>query len=271
VDAHDPLLVDVRDGVIEVVDAGAGEPVLLVQTALLAEEFRPLCDEPALAGHRLVRMHRRGYAGSSPAAGPRGIADDAADCLALLDALGLDRAHVVGLSFSSVVALQLAADAPHRVRSLSLVEAPPVGVPSDGEFRAANAELLAERAAHGPAAALDRFQARLLGPDWRAVVERLVPGAVAQMTRDAATFFDSDVPALLSWRFGRDDARRVACPVLYVGGGDSGRWFDEVRELVVAWFPHTEVATVAGAGHDLALTHPAEVAAALAGFVARHS
>lgn len=264
------VVVGVGDGHLEVVERGEGEAVLLVQTALVAEEFAPLCAQPALAGHRLLRTHRRGYAGSSPATGGRSVRDEAADCLALLDALGLRCAHVVGVSFSSAIALQLAADAPHRVGSLALVEAPPVHVPSAAAFRAANAELAAERVAHGAVAALDRFQHRLTGPDWRADVERLLPGAVAQMTRDAATFFDSDMPALLSWPFGRGDAARVRCPVLYVGGGASGPWFDEVRDVVVAWFPHAEVDTVADAGHDVALTRPAEVAEALAGFLRRH-
>jgi hypothetical protein len=34
---------------------GAGEPVLLIHGALLAEAYAPLCAEPALAGYRLVR------------------------------------------------------------------------------------------------------------------------------------------------------------------------------------------------------------------------
>jgi hypothetical protein len=32
------------------------------------------------------------------------------------------------------------------------------------------------------------------------------------MQRDTATFFDTDLPALLSWRFDAEDARRVNCP-----------------------------------------------------------
>lgn len=266
----DTVLVPIGDGRIEAVMAGSGDPVLLIQTALLAEELRPLCREPALAGHRLIRMHRRGYAGSSRNTGIRSITAEAADCVALLDALGVERAHVVGLSYSSTIAMQLAVDAPHRVHSLSLIEAPPVHVPSAAEFRAANDELAAARAAHGAVAALDLFQRRLLGPDWRAEVERAVPGAVAQMTRDAITFFDSDSPALLSWSFGRQDAGRIAQPVLYLAGSASGTWFAEVRELLLDWFPEAEDRTIEGADHNLALTHPGEIAALLADFLRRH-
>ena len=264
------VLVPVGDAQIEVVEQGRGEPVLLIQTALLAEEFRPMCREPALADYRLIRMHRRGYEGSSPVTDIRSIAAEAADCEALLDALDVERAHVVGLSFSSTIAMQLAVDAPRRVHSLSLLEAPPVHVSSADEFRAANDELAADRAEHGAVATLDRFWSRLLGPDWRDQVERAVPGAVAQMTRDATTFFDSDCPAVLSWPFGRERAAHVTRPVLYIGGSAGGQWFAEVRELVRDWFGQAEVRMIQGADHSLALTHAAEVAAVLAEFLARH-
>ncbi len=264
------VVVPVGDARIDVVIKGLGDPVLLIQTGLLAEGFRPLCTEPALAGHRLIRTHRRGYAGSSRITGVRSIAAEAADCVALLDALGIERAHIVGLSYSSTIAMQLAVDAPRRVHTLSLLEAPPLHVPSAAEFRAANDELVAARAAHGAVATLDLFQRRLLGPGWRAEVENAVPGAVAQMTRDAITFFDSDGPALLDWPFGHEDARRITRPVLYVGGGASGQWFAEVRELLLGWFPEAEDRTIEGADHNLALTHPGEVAAVLAEFLIRH-
>src|SRR5262249_10951563 len=79
---------------LEYVVQGTGGPVVLVHGALIAEAYAPLCAEPALAaGYQLVRNHRRGYAASARAAAPFGIAQRAADCLALLRYLGLARAH----------------------------------------------------------------------------------------------------------------------------------------------------------------------------------
>ena len=258
------------DGWIEAVVEGSGAPVVLLQTALLAEELRPLCEQPALAGFRRIRTHRRGYAGSSGCTGVRSVTAEVADCVALLDALGIARAHVVGLSFSSTIAMQLASDAPDRVRTMTLLEAPPVHVPSSAAFRAINDELAAHRAAHGAVAALDRLQTLLLGADWRAQVERIVPGGVAQMTGDAATFFDFDAPALMSWSFGRTGAGRFRGPVLYVGGSASGRWFDEVRDLVLDWYPQAEAFVVEGADHNLAITSAAAIAPVLASFFDRN-
>jgi pimeloyl-ACP methyl ester carboxylesterase len=87
------------------------------------------------------------------------------------------------------------------------------------------------------------------------------------MTRDAATFFDSDLPGLLDWQFGPADAERIVCPVLYVGGTDSGPWFAEVRDLMLEWFPGADDAVINGADHSLAFTHAREVADAVASFL----
>lgn len=253
---------------LEVDDRGSGDPVLLVQTALVADELRPLAGHLLRDGFRTVLPHRRGYGGSSPADGPGSVPRDAADCAALLAALGIERADVVGLSYSCAVALQLAADAPERVRSLVLVEPPPVHVASAGEFRAANDRLLRVRRDRGPGAALEEFLALVIGPTWRDDAERAMPGSAAQMEHDVATFFDTDLPALLAWEFGPDDARRVACPVLHVGGTASGPWFAEVRELVLRWFPGAGDVLVEDADHSLALTHPRAVADAVTAFLA---
>jgi hypothetical protein len=107
------------------------------------------------------------------------------------------------------------------VHSLTLLEPPPVHVPSAAQFFAANAQILEDYHAYGPVAGLDRFLTRVSGPDWRAVIERALPGAAAQMAQDTGTFFDTDIPALLAWTFGAEDARRITRAVLHIGGSES--------------------------------------------------
>ena len=108
---------------LEYEGAGTGEPVLCIDGVLIADTFRPLLAAPSLAGrYQLIRYHRRGYAGSSPTAGPISVARQAADCRALLRHLGVARAHVVGHSYGGAVALQLALDTPEVAHSLALLE-----------------------------------------------------------------------------------------------------------------------------------------------------
>jgi pimeloyl-ACP methyl ester carboxylesterase len=265
-------LVEVGGIELEVHDVGTGDPVVLVQTALTADELAPLAEHLVARGaYRAIVYHRRGYANTSPVQGPGSVVRDAADCRDLIDALGLGRVHIVGYSYSGAVGLQFAADAAEHVQTLTLIEPPPVHVPSSAEFRAANARLQEVRRARGPGTALEESLSVVIGPDWRTEVEQRLPGAAEQMQRDTTTFFDTDLPALLSWRFDAEDARHVECPVLQISGSDSGPWFAEVRDLVRAWLPQTEDILLTGADHSLALTHTPQVADAPADFLGRHA
>lgn len=265
-------LVEVGGIELEVHEVGTGDPVVLVQTALTADELAPLADHLVACGaYRAIVYHRRGYAGSSPVEGPGSVVRDAADCRDLIVALGLGKVHIVGYSYSGAVGMQLAVDAAEHVHTLTLIEPPPVHVPSAAEFRAANAQLQEARRARGPGTALEEFLALAIGPDWRTEVEQRLPGAAEQMQRDTTTFFDTDLPALLSWRFDAEDARRVTCPVLHISGSDSGPWFAEVRDLVLTWLPQAEDVLLTGADHSLALTHTPQIADALADFLDRHA
>ena len=103
--------------------AGAGDPIVFIHGALIADVFRPLLAQPALtSAQRLLVYHRRGYGGSTHAAGAITVAQHAADCRGLLNCLGIGRAHVVGHSYGGAVALQLALDSPDLTASLALLE-----------------------------------------------------------------------------------------------------------------------------------------------------
>lgn len=105
----------------------ADGPVVLFLTA--APGSRRLDPDPAAtaaAGVRLLVVDRPGYGDSTPLpAGPvptvGGLADDVA---AALDALGVERAGVVGWSAGGRIALALAARRPDLVRSLAVTGTP---------------------------------------------------------------------------------------------------------------------------------------------------
>jgi pimeloyl-ACP methyl ester carboxylesterase len=184
--------------------------------------------------------------------------------------LNLDRTHLVGLSFSGAIGLQLAADRPELVRTLTLIGSPPVHTPSSQQFRAANDQLIQTQREKGPLVALEEFLTMRVGADWRRVTDQRLPGSSRQMQRDASIFFDTEIPALLAWDFAPSDSSRITCPVLYIGGTDSGTWFDEVRGLMHSWFPDAEDVVIEGADHSLAVTHPRQIARALTEFLGRH-
>ena len=94
---------------LEFASVGSGEAVVFIHGGGVADSGLPLTVEPALRDHyRMIRYRRRGYAGSTPIQGPVSITEHAQDCRALLGALDVRQAHVVGHSYSALVALRLA-------------------------------------------------------------------------------------------------------------------------------------------------------------------
>ncbi len=78
------------------------------------------------AGYRVVAPDQRGY---SPGARPEGVpayamSELVADAVGMLDALGVERAHVVGHDWGAAVGWQVAARHPDRVRTLTAVSVP---------------------------------------------------------------------------------------------------------------------------------------------------
>ena len=75
----------------------------------------------ALAGRfRLLRMDTRGHGASDAPPGDYSIADLAQDALAVLDAAGVTRAAVAGVSMGGMTAMQLAIDAPTRLMAIAV-------------------------------------------------------------------------------------------------------------------------------------------------------
>ena len=107
----------------------------------------------------------------------------------------------------------------------------------------------------------------LIGPDRRAFIERAIPGGIEQAEKDAATFFDIELPAIAQWTFGTEQAAAIGCPVLSVLGTESTPLFVEGRRLLHTWFPRCQDADIAGAGHYLQMEQPHAVATALAAFL----
>jgi pimeloyl-ACP methyl ester carboxylesterase len=268
--------VPVDGGELEYEARGSGEPVLLIHGAMLADAYAPLLAQSDLADrYQLISYHRRGFAGSSRHAGPCHIARQAADALALMDHLGIERAHVVGHSYGGTIALQLALDAPERVATLALLEPAGIPAPSLERFATEVVQPAGERLGAGDrAGAVEHFLQGVCGPQTRDVVAQVLPaGAFDQAVADVDTFFQTELPALIEWEFSPAEAARVTQPALLVLGTDSKTvipMFDEMNASLAEWLPQAETAELPGATHALQMMNPAGMAGLLAGFFARH-
>jgi pimeloyl-ACP methyl ester carboxylesterase len=100
---------------------GEGEPLLLIQG--LSGNHLHWGDDFLGLLHPyfdVIAYDHRGIGHSDPAGGPFTIADLADDAAGLLDALGIDSAHILGISMGGMTAQELALRHPEKVRTLTL-------------------------------------------------------------------------------------------------------------------------------------------------------
>jgi pimeloyl-ACP methyl ester carboxylesterase len=252
---------------------GAGEPVLLINP-MLADGFLPLLSERALTDrYRLIRYHKRGWAGSTHTPPPVNIADHAIDAGALLERLDAPRAHIVGHSSGAVIALQMALDRPEMVHTLVLLEPSFFTLPGAGAFLKAGGPALEAYAAGDHEQALAIFLTAASGLDWktcRALLDQRSPGAAAATLKDAGTVFDIELPALLRWSLSAQAAAGICQPALSVLGTETRPLWVEIAEWLRSSLPRVEECRIEGVGHLLHVQRPEPVARAIAQFLERH-
>jgi pimeloyl-ACP methyl ester carboxylesterase len=114
-----------------------GAPVLLLPGMLdsraVYRHLRPLL---TAAGHRVITMDLRGFGESSIDWDDYSPASAAVDAVALLDHLGIDKAVLVGSSYTGASVVRVAADAPERVAGIVLVDAFIENVPANAFTKA---------------------------------------------------------------------------------------------------------------------------------------
>jgi 3-oxoadipate enol-lactonase len=217
---------------------------------------------PALADRfRLLRYDTRGHGRSGPGKGPAGIDAFAADLGGLLTALGIERAHIVGLSLGGMVAQALGIGRPERVASLSLLATAPHLPPADNWLM--RAKTVRAQGMQGIAeAVLGRwFSAGFadaepaLHREWRG---RLL-GANAEGYASACEAIGAlDMRASL---------KSILAPTLVVAGRDDPVTTVAMGEALAAAIPGANLVVVERAAHLLAVERPLEVAEILAGFI----
>ena len=101
-------------------ERSVGEPILLIMGLGYPSDMwwrtRPVLDSK----YRTIAFDNRGVGRSDVPPGPYPMAQMASDAVAVLDAAGVERAHVFGISMGGMIAQELTLQYPQRVRSLVL-------------------------------------------------------------------------------------------------------------------------------------------------------
>lgn len=101
------------------------EPMILLHgsPSFGASEFEALGTALALEGRRVIAIDRWGHANSEPWVEDYSFEAQGRAVLGVMDALGIQTAHIGGWSYGGGVAVKLASTHPGRIRSVSLIAA----------------------------------------------------------------------------------------------------------------------------------------------------
>lgn len=177
-------------------------------TAMWDQQVAPLA-----AHHRLIRFDHRGHGRSPEPPGPYAIADLGRDVLALMDALGIERASYCGLSIGGMAGMWLAANAPGRIDRLVLLCTSAHLPPADG-WRARAETVLA---AGSVEAVADAVLARWVTPAFAAARPERVAELRAMLAASPPAGYAACCEAIAAMDL-RPSIGRIAAPTLVVAG-----------------------------------------------------
>lgn len=236
-------------------ELGDGPAVVLLHAGIADrrmwdEQLAPL----AAAGHRVVAVDLPGFGEATPGPGPVAHWEDV---LETMDALGIERAALVGSSFGAQVALRVAVLAPGRVTALLLFSASAVPEPDPSPELLAVWDAEEEALGAGVEQAVEAVVSAWVGPNApEEVRDRIVTmqrrnyelKTSAQEVEFAPDPLEED-PALLT---------RIECPVLLAAGEhDMVDFRNAVGELATV-LPRPTTTLIPACGHLAPLEAPEE-------------
>jgi 3-oxoadipate enol-lactonase len=196
-------------------DDGPRDAPVLVLLGSLGATLAMWEPQLTLAGpFRVIRVDHRGHGGSPTPPGPYAMPELAADVLAVLDELELERVAFCGLSMGGMVGMYLGSEHPERLSSLTLC-CTSAYFPDRGPWE----QRIAAVEAGGTASVADAVVARWFTPPWAAAHPDVVAALRDQIARTPDVGYLGCCRAILAWDH-RERLGAVTVPTLVIGGAD---------------------------------------------------
>lgn len=227
--------------------------------------------QPVIFDNRDVGLSQK-FGGKDDVDGGYGISDMALDTLAVMDALGLERAHIAGQSMGGIIAQRLMIEHPDRIRSATLIYT----LPASGRYRAQN---LVSSGFEGPPVHLAREDAIAAYVEREALSKSPAYAFDAEWARELGTIMYDRCYAPegnhRQWRALQQPfdhlSALVECtiPVSIIHGRDDGLVKAEAAFDLARALPGAELHLYPGMGHEVVEPLWPEFAAIAARTVAR--
>lgn len=210
---------------------------------------------------RCLRYDTRGHGRSQAASQPIAIADLAADLVALMTALNIGQADVVGLSMGGMTAQMLAVQRPDLVRRLVLMatSANMTGLPIWGE----RAKLVREK---GMGAVVETVLGRMFTAGFRTAQPAVAAQTAAQINRADPASYAACCEAIGAMDI-RDAIRGIAAPTLVIAGALDPATPVAMHSEIQAQIPGADLVVIGGAAHLLNIEKAEAVNRELAAFL----
>lgn len=236
------------------VEGPAAAPALLLINSIGTDLsiWEPILPE-LLRHFRVIRYDQRGHGASAVPPGPYQIAELAADAIALLDRLGVQRTHVAGTSLGGMVGLWLAVNAPERIDRLAvLCSSARLGPPEAWRERAALVR------AQGTSAVAQAGVGRWFTPQFAQKNPATIARYEAMVSKTPAEGYAACCEAISRWDISAELAK-ISAPTWILAAQDDPATPPPHGYLLAAHIPGARIDVIAGAAHLAFAERPAFV------------
>ena len=216
---------------------------------------------------RVLVYDCRGMWQSDHPDGPYSMELHADDLAGLLEALGIEKAHIAGISYGSEISMVFALRHPEKTKSLMVID----GV--------SEVPLMLKLQSYPWKLAGERNDAELLfhtsvflnfGEEYLTRNEDLLPASQANFAKLDLSSFVKLMDAFTTYNI-TDQLKQISCPTLIVVGEEDLIKGPKMAQIIVDRIPQAEYVVVPGAGHALCLDKPEPLNTLLLGFALKHS
>ena len=258
-------LVAVADTSLHVVRRGSGPPLLLLVGLGGRADFWAGTIDHFADRFDCISFDHRKCGDSLPSDIRTTVAVMAADALALLDRLGIERADIIGHSLGGAIAQHIAVNAPQRVNRLVLSASWAGPHPAFLALFALRKQVLMHC---GPAAYM--LQGNLLGnPGWWAMQhhDAMQAGIAARLASFAGVEIEIERMDAVTGHDLRDKVGRITAPTLVLCARDDAITPLPLSEELARLIPGARLEVMAAGNHFAPVTVPEDYRARLAAFL----